>query len=290
MTVPISSRRTLTLPEYATALAVDISKSALRWGLRRTVRQRNQVSSEYDTGNWQMALNERKWERHSDISTYLFDVGAEEILAKVQGNPVRTSKADYYRYKASELASVIGRYAPECDEVAEIGSGCGTNLFSLSRESRWRRLTGFDISDNGRTVSSSVAAHFGLTDRMAFHRLDVTDKADRGFSLLSGQYAFTHFCIEQVPYDVEQVVRNILAARPRRVVHMEPTTELLNPWRPGDLANWLYVKSMDYQTRLFTVLGLLEKQGLLKVVARERMGWAPTLHNDAFLVAWEPRT
>jgi hypothetical protein len=50
-----------------------------------------------------------------------------------------------------------------------------------------------------------------------------------------------------------------------------------------------YIRSMDSQTRLFKLLDALDVQGRIRVVSRERIGSAPTLHNDGLLYAWEPR-
>ena len=46
---------------------------------------------------------------------------------------------------------------------------------------------------------------------------------------------------------------------------------------------------MYYQTRLFKLLDILDAQGRIRVLARERMEFAPTSHNDGLLYVWEPR-
>lgn len=45
-------------------------------------------------------------------------------------------------------------------------------------------------------------------------------------------------------------------------------------------------RSMDYQIKL---LDALDAQGRIRILARERMGFASTLHNDGLLYACEPR-
>jgi hypothetical protein len=45
---------------------------------------------------------------------------------------------------------------------------------------------------------------------------------------------------------------------------------------------------MDYQTRLFSYLDEIEKQGRIRILARERMPFASTIYNDGGLYAWEP--
>ena len=103
-----------------------------------------------------------------------------------------------------------------------------------------------------------------------------------------GETAFTYFCSEQIPYDVRKVVENIIAAKPKRVINIEPTTELLNLANPRDIVSFLYIRSVDYQTQLFTTLDELERQGRIRIIARERMPFAPNINNDGFLYCWEP--
>ncbi len=119
-------------------------------------------------------------------------------------------------------------------------------------------------------------------------RIDLTDGADPSYTAIRDQVVFTYFCIEQIPYDVRKVVDNIIAARPKRVINIEPTTELLNLANPRDVVSFLYIRSVDYQTQLFSTLDDYERQGRVRILARERMPFAPTIHNDGFLYCWEP--
>lgn len=58
---------------------------------------------------------------------------------------------------------------------------------------------------------------------------------------------------------------------------------------PRDLASLVYLKSVDYQTRLFKLLEELDRSGRIDIFARERMKYAPSLHNDGRLYGWKPR-
>jgi hypothetical protein len=98
----------------------------------------------------------------------------------------------------------------------------------------------------------------------------------------------TYFCIEQIPYDVRKVIENIIASKPKRVVHVEPTIEMLNLAHPRDLVSLLYIRSVDYQTQLFSTLDELERQGRIRIIVRERMPFAPSINNDGLLYCWEP--
>jgi hypothetical protein len=206
----------------------------------------------------------------------------------VDGRLVRVTTRDYYRYRIRALSELMVRHTGGATSLLELGAGSGYNLFSLSLDSRWVRLRGLDIAPNGIEAGRQIASHFDLNDRVSFDRIDLTDASDPHFAELEGTTVFTHFCIEQIPYAVEKVIENIIRARPARVVNIEPAMDMLNLSDPRDLASRVYLKSMDYQTRLFKLLDELDKDGRIRILARERMGYAPTLHNDGLLYAWEP--
>jgi hypothetical protein len=256
--------------------------------LHRVRRTGHQVDLEYDAGHWQRLRVDRPWLRASDVADFLIGSDRRSRIAKADGRVVEIATDDYYRVRLQALEQVIAAQAGEVDELVELGCGFGYNLFSLGLANRWRRFAGFDISDNGIAAAREIAAHFGLAQSMSFGLLDLTAREHPNFPKIAGKTVFTCFCIEQVPHAVEAVILNIAAHRPKRVIHIEPTTEFLELWRPMDLLNFAYVKSVDYQTYLFTVLQAMAARGEIRILDRRRMDWAPTIHNDGFMITWEP--
>ena len=63
---------------------------------------------------------------------------------------------------------------------------------------------------------------------------------------------------------------------------------MLDLRQPRDLASRLYLKSMDYQTRLFSYLDEIEVKGRIRILARERMRFASSVYNDGNLYTWAP--
>ncbi|MCW2220084.1 hypothetical protein M2232_003616 [Bradyrhizobium japonicum] len=57
---------------------------------------------------------------------------------------------------------------------------------------------------------------------------------------------------------------------------------------PRDVASRIYIRAMCYQPRPFALLDQLEAQSRIRVLSRQRMGFAPSLHNDGLLYVWEP--
>jgi SAM-dependent methyltransferase len=247
----------------------------------------SRVSAEYDSGVWRKLLDDRSWECSKSLQDFLIGDDLSWRLARVGGASVRIRTRDYYAYRMRAVAEVIGRYAASPD-VVELGSGYGRNLFSLLVSQDWHNLVGLDVSENALAAGRQIASHFGVSDRLRFATVDLTHDGHPGLCEITGKTALTFFCLEQIPYSVESVVRNILAHSPRRVVHVESAPEMLTLWRPRDLLNYLYIRSMDYQTQLFSVLRKLAGEGAIRILEQQRVPFAPTLHNDGFLVVWEP--
>lgn len=274
--------------ELSKAYAVDIARSVRRIAFKNIRRTHDIVDAEYNAGEWGRILSERAWLREPSLEDFLVGHNSASRLAKVDGQIVRISTSDYYRYRLVALSQLISRLAGDATSLLELGAGFGYNLFSLSLDARWTRLRGLDIAPNGIEAGRQIAGHFGLDGRISFGRIDLTDPADPAFRELEGATILTYFCIEQIPHAVESVVGHILKARPARVINIEPAVDMLDLSSPRDIASRIYIRSMDYQTRLWTLLDELDREGRIRVTARERMNFAPTLHNDGLLYAWEP--
>lgn len=88
--------------------------------------------------------------------------------------------------------------------------------------------------------------------------------------------------------DVGAGANAAVSARPRRVVHFEPTTERLRPWHPQDWLIFLHVHGRNYQRTLFGVLERRAREGRIRILHQERLGIAPILRNEGFVIVWEP--
>lgn len=276
------------LPDRAITYAVDLAKSVYRLILRRMERTQNEVNSEYNLLHWQKILANKAWLKANDLPDFLAPPELTERLRKVENQILRISAQKYYQYRIGALGELIARHRGGAKAIVELGTGYGYNLFSLHHSHPDWTLKGFDISPNGITAGREIAERFGISDRISLNRIDLTDAADPSFSAIAGEVVLTYFCIEQIPYDVHKVVENIIAAKPKRVINIEPTTELLDLTHPRDLVSLVYIRSVDYQTQLFSTLDRLEREGRIRIVARERMPFAPTINNDGFLYCWEP--
>lgn len=274
--------------DRALAYSFDAARSILRLTMRRVERTADVVDSEYNTLHWQKVLADKAWLRASDLADYLTPADTTKRLRKVNNEILRISTQKYYQYRIRALSRLIEHHCGGAKQIVELGAGCGTNLFSLHLCHPDWTLKGFDVAPNGIAAGREIAAYYGLSNRISLDRIDLTDSSDPNLGAIRDEVVFTYFCIEQIPHNVRQVVENIIAAKPRRVINIEPTTELLDLKMPRDLVSLFYIHSVDYQTQLFSLLDELERQSRIRIVARERMPFAPTIHNDGFLYCWEP--
>ena len=284
----ISGFAQASLADRATTYALDAVRSIGRLAMRRVKRTADIVDSEYNSLHWQRTLSEKAWMKAASIDDFLVPKNPAQGLRKVDNRICRVAAEDYYRYRAWALGELLARHTAGATEIVELGAGCGINLLSLHLYHPDWQLRGFDIAPNGIAAGREIAAHYGLSDRLSLDRIDLTDGNDLNYAAITDKVVFTYFCIEQIPYDVHEVVDNIIAAKPKRVINIEPTTELLNLANPRDIVSFLYIRSVDYQTQLFSTLDDYERQGRVRIIARERMPFAPTIHNDGFLYCWEP--
>ncbi len=266
----------------------QLVRASTRFLLRRRRRTASLVAREYDEGRWHRLNSGQRWRRAPSLEAFLVGTNRREMVARVDGRVVAVRHDEFARLRMRRLHALFSELAGDTDELVELGCGSGHSLFGLALGGGWNDLRGCDISPNAIAAARSIATHFEL-ERVTFGDIDLTRPDHPNWPALTGRVVYTRYCIEQIPDKVEQVIENILAARPRRVIHIEPTTELLRPWKPLDLLNIVYIHSKDYQRRLFTVIDDLAAAGRIIIVARRRLSFASSISNDGFVIAWEPR-
>ena len=276
--------------DLSRAYAIDLARSLRRLAFKNVRRTNDVVDSEYNSGEWDRVLNQRAWLGGRTLEEFLIGQNMAPRLAKVDGRIVRITTRDYYRYRIGALSELIKRHAGAATSLLELGAGYGYNLFSLSLDPHWSRLRGFDIAPNGIEAGRQIASHFKLDDRVSFDRIDLTDAQRSAFQRTGGRHRFHVFLhrADSLCRGSGDRKHHSGKAGPRGEYRAGQST-CSTCLEPRDFASRVYIRSMDYQTRLFKLLDTLDAQGRIRILARERMGFAPTLHNDGLLYAWEPR-
>jgi SAM-dependent methyltransferase len=267
-------------------IARSAVRSVARLCLRRP-RTRDLVAQEYDLGNWARLASQRQWVEFDDFADWVRGNDNRPIIALINGVLCRIPQGDYVRFKRLQMQAILASYADPTGDLVEIGSGYGNNLFGLRATGAWGQLTGLELSPTGIRAGREIAAHFGCRD-MEFGSIDLTDAAHAGFQRLRDRTVFSHYCLEQLNSHTPEVIANLLAARPKRVIHIEPGTELLRWTRPLEAVTGLYVLSRDYQRRLLEVLRRQEAERRLQIVDCRRAYFAPSAQNFPLVVVWQP--
>lgn len=266
--------------------ATSILKSCLRF-FKKISRTQSHVNIEYNEGHWNKILTEKKWKQFKTLEEYIYHGDNGKIVCLLKGEYVRMNRQDYYRARDRELADYVLRYLYEDGgTIVEIGSGTGRNLFALACMIPKAKFLGLDIADNGIKAGREIAEHFGMQDRFEFDRLDLIDGNHPNFKKLAGKKAFSFFCLEQIPTEISRVMNNILNSDLKSLAHIEPNTYHLNLLRPTDWANYIYIKSVDYQTDLPHCLATLQNEKKIKILEQKPVGFAPTVQNRGLLSVW----
>lgn len=268
---------------YARSVCVDLMHKLVR----QRKRTRSQVQSDYDGGEWKEFMEARSWEKSSSLDDFVLGSSRNVLHAQIDGRLHTLSSRDYYRYRTQQIVALLSEFDQGSPKLVEVGCGAGRNLYAAATSGRWRELRGLELSRTGIEVVQQVAAHFKL-DGVSAGAIDLLDESSPGFAELLGGTVFTFYCLEQLPSYTEAVLRRMAAAGVRRVVHIEPTMELFSATSLRDLASMAYIWRQNYLADLVNVARRLEDQGLIRVIATRRLGFAPTLRNTPTLVVWEP--
>lgn len=287
--VPVPSTAEPISWAYASYLySRTILANLAHWALHRRRRHQEQVAADYDAGEWSQQREAGHWKSASSLEGYVDkEWRTERIVAKMHGRLWKVPVYDYYAFRRRMLIALISEFDLGASTLYELGSGTGSNLFALATAQRWERLVGLELSPTGREVAEAVADRFEVESTVRFAHIDLLDRSSASFADLEGAVAFTHYCLEQLPDHTEEVFRNLIAARIKRVIMIEPSYELLHPAKLSDVASLTYVRRQDYQRSIIRAARKLQREGLLKMVAVRRLDFVSGYRNDPTLLVWE---
>jgi len=280
--------RVLSKTKSLSVLIILLIRLTIAFLSRRQYRSKDEVKSDYDLGSWSAVLNEKRWLKFNNLESYLTLFGRKDFqIAKIDNEIVKIKTSDYYIYRLKKINQIILNYCNGDDEICELGCGFGFNILSLRSSDNYKNLYGFDISKNAIAAAKLSSKHFNL-ENITFDQIDLTNPEDLNWAGIKNRTVLTYYCLEQLKHSLNSVLENIINSGVKRVIHLEPTIELLDFWSIKDLVNYLYIKRRDYLDNLITCLESLEKAGRIRIIEKKRMYYSPTPKNDPTLVVWEP--
>jgi hypothetical protein len=283
-----NKKRKLSRLESLCLLAILLLKQLLLLIIQRQFRTIDLVGNDYDRGDWQRVLDKKKWLQYQSVQDYVTCLGESDFrIVKLNNDLYYMQTHDYYKFRNKEINSVMIKYSNRDDQLCELGCGFGFNLFSLKTDNNFKKLFGFDISKNSLLAGREICEHFKIQD-IFFNQIDLIDSKNPSWIKLKNKTVFTFHCLEQLKHSLNDVLENIINSGAKRVIHIEPTAELLNLWCIRDLAEFLYIKRRDYLDDLLTKLTYLEKNGRIKIIYKKRIQFSPTPIYGSTLCVWEP--
>lgn len=277
---------------YFLKLLVIIIGQILKNKLKHYSRGRKEIIEAYDNVTWKKVFDSKTWKNSRSLVDFMFPKFATEILNPqnkkfmlLSNRFCKVSPQEFARYRPIPVLENLKKYTNSDDTIVELGSGWGRNLFFLVALNFKNKLEGYEFTKHGVKAAKEINEHFGCN--IKFGEIDLTKNFD--FIDLKGKSIFTQKVMEQLKYDTDVVIENLIKAKPKQVMHVEPIAELYsNSFR--DQVSRLYIKSADYQDNLLTTLRAFEKNGKLKILEVRRLGFgANPFHEDSF-IRWIPKS
>jgi SAM-dependent methyltransferase len=235
------------------------------------------------------AVYERRWSHHGAKSHRKRLLKPRDYLI---GDRIHSiSEGTFSVLLTQTLIALFKQFVQQDDGVVvELGCGNGRNLFVIRSLFPSVECIGVDISNAGPEFASAMAQQLDA-DRMTFlGDIDITDGALMApvGAMLRGRsvVVMTIGCLEVVP-DTGRAIEQILALKPRCVIHFEPVLELLTGAFPSrDYFARRHLIAGGYMTSLLTIL---EQDERIEIVARRRAGLGKALLEYSVLV-WKPKS
>jgi hypothetical protein len=127
---------------------------------------------------------------------------------------------DFYR---STLIQAIKTHFPSAKSFTEYGCGVGRNLISIKTHIPEAFCNGYELCHNGVNVAKKAAVKFNLD--INYSQLDYIVDGREKYIFPESDVSFTMFSLEQLPFQSEQALKNILSNSKLGSIHFEPVPE-----------------------------------------------------------------
>jgi hypothetical protein len=235
-----------------------------------------------------MATYERHWSAHDSRSHRKRLIKTKDYLF---GNRIyKISEVTFSVLLAQTLIKLFKQFVQQDDAVVvELGCGAGRNLFTIRSLFPSTECIGVDLSTAGPEFASTLARRLDADGMTFLGGIDISDAARMAplGAMLGGRtpVVITIGCLEVVP-ETARVIEQILALKPRCVIHFEPVLELHRGMFPSrDYFARRHLVAGGYATSL---LSILERHDRIDMVTTRRGGIGKALLEYSILV-WKPK-
>jgi hypothetical protein len=112
--------------------------------------------------------------------------------------------------------------------------------------------------------------------------LDITENISR--DKIENKTIFTYTALEQTKHQLEKILKNLIDANPKQVIHIETIPQLL-PKNIFGISVGLNRYRKDYQTKLLKILQKYPKK--ISILNLEKMKICPSVFNPIMMVRYE---
>ncbi len=257
---------------------------------KKQKRTTNQISKEYEHDIYETLLQNKIWD-DSDLESICY---TRFINNKIENNSTQTSfiyndnffKTELYEIKkiyTSQIIKKMKQFTSKSEIICELGCGFGKNLFLLRLDGFKNSLEGYDLSKNAISIANKINLKFNTNIKFdCFNMIQDIPKIN-----LENKTIFTHLSLEQLKYDLESIILNLINSKASQIIHFEHVSEMYS-FSLRHIASKIYYSNRDYQSNLYKILIKFEKQKLLKITDIEKFPFTFNPSHEMGFIRWVP--
>ncbi len=190
-----------------------------------------------------------------------------------------------YDYMTVFRLWLFQNFFAENQSIYEFGCGTGLNLVLLANLWPARTYHGLDFVPSAVDLVNSIGGHSNW--HIQGHLFDMIHP-DPEFELDAECGVFTFGALEQLAGRYEDFIQYLLAQKPGRVIHVEPTIELYDETRLFDYLAIEFHRNRGYSENLLPYLQKLEAQGRIEILKVKRLYFGSLFLEGYTYIIWKP--
>lgn len=250
----------------------------------------DELIREYDREKWGDLLNKLLATSSPvtlDAVDALFLPADDEVLCSEDDLLFVMSSLEANRQHIEKVQNTLATLAP-FPSLVELGAGYGSVILRLALNGVFEGANFFagEYTTNGIRLIKEVTSAENL--KVAVGKCDFSGVPLTDFELPPNAVIFTSMAVVCVPELPATFMDQLLAAKPKAVVHFEPVVEMLSDRSLLDLLSKRYVQVNDYNTNLMQLLTDYQDRGLIRIEAVERRVFGANPLLSASSIVWRP--
>ena len=181
---------------------------------------------------------------------------------------------------------IDSRFDLQSEPIVELGCGTGHNLLRVHERWPKSKLVGLDWASSSQGILELLRSGESALDiegyNFDYFNPVIPDVAREGATF------FSVASLEQVGERYGDFLDELLACRPKRVIHIEPIVEMLDEENLVDFLSIAYCKKRNYLSGFLPHLRSREAAGAIRIVETKRTFVGSFFIDGYSLIVWEP--